>query len=212
MLALPLAAVSLLFTSTLQAQNLTRYQAEPAGSKVKIDGTSTVHEWTVESSIIGGYLELDPAMVADPQKAAPGKVKANVMVSIPARQLKSGTKAMDNVMHDALKAQQFPRIQYRLTELVLKETPKAANDPLRFDSKGELTVSGVTNKISMPVTMERVEPAKLKTSGSTSVKMTSFGIKPPAPKVALGLISTGDDVKISFEWLTALSEKTAEAK
>jgi len=44
---------------------------------------------------------------------------------------------MDNVMHDALKAQQFPRIQYRLTELVLKETPKAANDPLRFDSKGE---------------------------------------------------------------------------
>jgi polyisoprenoid-binding protein YceI len=212
MLALPLAAVSLLFTSTLQAQNLTRYQAEPAGSKVKIDGTSTVHEWTVESSIIGGYLELDPAMVADPQKAAPGKVKANVTVSIPARQLKSGTKAMDNVMHDALKAQQFPRIQYHLTELVLKETPKAANDPLRFDSKGELTVSGVTNKISMPVTMERVEPAKLKTSGSTSVKMTSFGIKPPAPKVALGLISTGDDVKISFEWLTALSEKTAEAK
>src|SRR6266850_440362 len=161
-LALRLALVALLFTSILQAQNLTRYQAEPAGSKVKIDGNSTVHEWSVESLIIGGYLELDPALVADPQKAAPGKVKANVMVSIPARQLKSGTKAMDNVMHDALKAQQFPRIQYRLTELVLKETPKAANDPLRFDSKGELTVSGVTTKISMPVTMVRVEPAKMK--------------------------------------------------
>jgi len=57
----------------LQAQNLTRYQAEPAGSKVKIDGNSTVHEWSVESLIIGGYLELDPALVADPQKSRAGQ-------------------------------------------------------------------------------------------------------------------------------------------
>jgi len=207
-----LATVALLFTFTLHAQNLTRYNAQPSGSKVRLDGTSTVHEWTVESSIVGGYLELDSAILTDPQKAVPGKVKANVMASIPARQLKSSSKAMDNVMHDALKAQQFPRIQYRLTELVLKETPKSANGPLVFDSKGELTVSGVTNAISMPVTMERVEQTKMKTSGTTSVKMTAFGIKPPSPKISLGLISTGDDVKISFEWLTSMPEKTAEAK
>jgi len=57
----------------------------------------------------------------------------------------------------------------------------------------------VTNKISMPVTMVGGwSRPKMKTSGSTSVKMTSFGIKPPAPKVALGLISTDDDVKISL--------------
>ena len=39
-----------------------------------------------------------------------------------------------------------------------------------------------------------------------NVKMTSFGIQPPAPKIALGLISTGDDVKIAFEWNTGAAE------
>jgi hypothetical protein len=37
--------------------------------------------------------------------------------------------------------------------------------------------------------------------------MTSFGIKPPAPKLALGLIHTDDDVKVTFEWLTSPTEK-----
>jgi polyisoprenoid-binding protein YceI len=75
-----------------------------------------------------------------------------------------------------------------------------------FDSKGELAVAGVTNKVAFPVTMTRVDKNKMKTTGATSVKMTSFGIQPPAPKVALGLISTGDDVKITFEWNTGAGE------
>jgi hypothetical protein len=32
--------------------------------------------------------------------------------------------------------------------------------------------------------------------------MTDFKIEPPAPAIGLGLIKTGDDVKLSFEWLT----------
>jgi hypothetical protein len=44
--------------------------------------------------------------------------------------------------------------------------------------------------------------------------MTEFGIKPPAPAIGLGLIKTGDDVKITFEWMTARKEekKTASAQ
>jgi len=61
--------------------------------------------------------------------------------------------------------------------------------------------------------MEKIENGKkLKTSGDVTLKMTSFKIDPPAPKIALGLISTGDDIKIHFEWLTAMPEKTADAK
>jgi hypothetical protein len=33
--------------------------------------------------------------------------------------------------------------------------------------------------------------------------MTDFGIEPPAPKIALGAITTGDDIKFSFEWVVA---------
>src|ERR1043166_4569230 len=72
---------------------------------------------------------------------------------------------------------------------------------------GELAVSGKTNQIKMPVRMEKIDKANVKTSGNTTLKMTSFGIKPPAPKLALGLIHTDDDVKITFEWLTGAAEK-----
>jgi hypothetical protein len=194
-----------------QAQDLVHYDAQP-GSKIKIDGTSTVHDWTVEGAIIGGFLELDKNFADGTPK--PGKVNAKVQATIPSRSLhnKNNYKGMDERMHDALKTKEFPKIEYRLTELTLKEAPKSADAPLRFESKGQLTVSGVSNPISMPITMEKTDKGKLKTSGDVTLKMTSFKIDPPAPKVALGLISTGDEIKIHFEWLTAMPEKTADAK
>ena len=88
--------------------------------------------------------------------------------------------------------------------MVLKEAPKSPDAPFLFDTKGDLVVAGVTNKVQMPVTMVRVGADKLKFTGAASTKMTSFGIAPPTK---LGLFSTGDDVKITFEWLTAKKEQ-----
>jgi polyisoprenoid-binding protein YceI len=178
-----------------------RYDAASTGSKVKLDGTSTAHDWTVEGTLIGGYVEFDPAFdLANPK---PGKVGCKTSVIIPVRQLKSGKVPMDNVMYDAMKQREFPRIEYRVSEATLKEAPKSATDPLVLETVGDLAMSGKTNKVSIPVTLQRLEGNQLKISGSTTLKMTSFGIEPPAPKIAGGLITTGDDVKLSFEWLTA---------
>jgi polyisoprenoid-binding protein YceI len=125
--------------------------------------------------------------------------------------LKSGTSLMDDVMHDAMKIKDFKKIEYTLKEM----KPKAhkAGEPLQFDTKGDLTVSGVKKEIDMVVTLEPVEGNKLKASGSKSLKMTDFGIKPPAPTLGLGLIKTADTVKVSFEWITARrSDKTASIR
>lgn len=103
---------------------------------------------------------------------------------------------------------QYPNIEYHLLDL----TPKANTESgkaLQFDAKGALTVSGVTRTNVMPVTIARTGKTQIKIAGSTKLKMTDFGIKPPAPTLALGLIKTGDDVKISIEWLTA--QKAARA-
>lgn len=201
------AALLLAFSvQTRAADAWVRYGAAQAGSKVKIDGTSTVHDWTVEGSLIGGYVEFDPAF--DPANPKPGKVGCRTSVIIPVRQLKSskGGAPMDNVMYDAMKQRQFPRIEYSVTEMTLKEAPKSAGDPVAFDTVGDLAVAGMTNKVNMPVTMHRLEGNQLKFSGAVTIKMTSFGIQPPAPKIAGGLISTGDEVKLSFEWVTAKKE------
>ena len=56
------AAALLLATGVLYAaENTVRYEAQPNASKMRIDGTSTVHDWNAESTIIGGSYEADPA-------------------------------------------------------------------------------------------------------------------------------------------------------
>ena len=67
-----------------------RYEAEPGGSKMKIDGTSTLHDWTVECGVIAGFMELDATFPDG--SATPIAVTPRVEVSIPVRQLKSGKK------------------------------------------------------------------------------------------------------------------------
>lgn len=200
----PLAAALALtlLAGALQAQSMTAYWPRP-GSKVKIDGDSTIHKWTVEGSIIGGKMELDSKLqiTANPAAFPVGKVNAKVDASIPVTSLKSGKDLMDNIMYDAMKQTNFARILYSLKELTLKEAPKAGS-PLEFDSVGDLTVSGVKKTINMPVKMEPMEGDKVKVTGSVKVKMTDFGIQPPSPKISGGLIKTDDDVTVSIEWVT----------
>jgi len=203
-----LAATLALANPTRAADAAVRYDAVQSGSKMKIDGTSTVHDWTVEGQLIGGHVEFGADVDIDNLK--PGKLNATAQVVIPVRQLKSGKSSMDNVMYDAMKQKDHPRIEYRLKEMSVKEAPKSPADAVLLDTTGELMVSGVTNKVSMPVSMYRVEKGKLKFTGVTTVKMTSFGIQPPAPKIALGLISTGDDVKLTFEWMTTKKDDAAK--
>ncbi len=202
----------LLLAAPLLAEAWLHFDARP-GSKVKIEGASTIHDWTVEGQIISGFLEIEPGFQTDATlKSVPslttGKANPIVKVSIPVRSLKSGKTLMDQIMQDAMKEKEFRKIEYTLTEMKLKEAPPAAGGPYKFDTKGDLAVSGVTNKISMEVSMERVDKDRVKFIGSIPLKMTDFGIKPPAPSVGLGLIKTGDEVKVSFEWLTALRTET----
>ncbi|MDW8311068.1 MAG: YceI family protein, partial [Verrucomicrobiales bacterium] len=178
-----------------------RYDAQPTGSKAKIEGTSTIHDWTMESSVIGGFMEVDanfPASaLTDPNAARP-----KVEVFLPVRAFKSYAKKMDEVMQEHMEEPKFKRIEYKLIELKPKSAP-GTTGPLQFEAVGLLTVHGVTRTNTMPVTIEKLD-GKIKVTGKTPLKMTDFGVKPPAPTI-LGMspIKTGDDITVSFEWLTA---------
>ena len=198
------AAVFLTASALYAAESMSRYMATPE-SKLRIEGTSTMHDWIVEGSIIGGFLEADPKFASDPSVVS--TVKPKVEVTIPVRSIKSDKPSMDNVMHEALKRKEFPQIKYRLQDMTLKGPPSTPNGPYLFDTKGELTVSGVTRTNDMVVAMEKLDGNKLKFSGTNSLKMTDFGIKPPSPALLGLFIKTGDDVKVSFEWVTAQSSE-----
>jgi len=86
---------------------------------------------------------------------------------------------------------------------MLKEPAKSKDAPYVFEAKGDLAVAGVTKNITMPLNVTPLGEKKIKITGTTTVKMSDFKIEPPAPKLALGMIKTGDDVKLIFEWMVA---------
>ena len=215
------SSITLLALAGLSAQgadSMSRFTAR-SGSKMRIDGTANmIHEhWQVESPIIGGYLEVGPGFPMEAgQPGTPGKIEAQAQAFVLVSSLKSVeadgkpySDAMDSVMYEHMKADTFKRIDFRLTELTLKESAKDKDSPYVFDAKGDLAVAGVTNSISLPVSIVFLPENKMKATGSVSVKMTSFKIDPPSPKVALGMLKTGDDVKLSFEWLLGPARKPA---
>ncbi len=178
-----------------------RYEGQP-GSTIQIDGYSTNRAGTVAGQIISGFMEYDASAINDLSKVAKAnpKVEVTVPVSSLKPQITGGKAKMQGAIAQALKNDkgQNPNIKYRLLEMTLKEPPKSPTGPAQFDTKGELTVCGVTRTNSMVVTMEMVGPTN-KVTGSVAMKMTDYGVKPP---VLLGLLSTADDIKVSFEWLT----------
>jgi hypothetical protein len=212
-------AVLLLVCLSLQAADqMTKYYAR-SGSKMRMEGTSNIHDWQVEGSLIGGYLEVGANFPSEPgQPATPGKVEAHAEPFIMVRSLKSIEKdgkpysdRMDEVMYEHLKAQENPKINFHLSELTLKEAAKSKDAPYVFDAKGELVVGGLTNQVTMPVNILPLGDKKLKVSGTTTVKMSDYKIDPPAPKIALGMIKTGDEVKIIFDWMVAQRPTAAAA-
>jgi hypothetical protein len=196
--------------STHGADAMTKYYAK-SGSKMRMEGTSNIHDWQVEGTLIGGFFEVGANFPSEPgQAATPGPIDAHAEPFIMVRSLKSIEKdgkpysdKMDEVMYEHLKAQESPKIAFHLTDLTLKESAKSKETPYVCEAKGQLAVAGVTNAITMPVNILPLGDKKLKISGSVTIKMTDFKVEPPAPKIAMGMIKTGDEVKLIFDWMVA---------
>lgn len=204
-------------TSALALHAQERYQAQPANNHVRIEGTSTAHDWEMAGTMIGGFVEFDPSVqfdTAQPTVAGlkDNKLEVKSLVIVPVRSVKSDAKAMPQVMEglmqETLKEPQFKKIECRISELTFKG-PHTAGKPFDFDASGEMAIAGVTNKVTFPVTIDVPEKDHLKISGTAPVKMTAYGMKPPAPSFGLGLMRCGDDVKVIFDWNLAKAPSTA---
>ncbi|MEI7728179.1 MAG: YceI family protein [Verrucomicrobiota bacterium] len=195
--------MSLALVSALTASAQVRdFKSKPGeDTKARVEGTSNIHDWWVEGKLISGLLKLDDAALAKV-----GKVAGEAKVIIPINTLHSSSGAkMDDVMYEHMEVEkqpEFRKIMYLLEELTVKK-PATATTAAECDSKGSLVIHGVTNKIDMPITIQKVEEDNLKISGTVSLKITQFGIKPPSPALAMGLIKTGDDIKVIVNWRVA---------
>jgi polyisoprenoid-binding protein YceI len=202
-------ALLLAVPAGLRAQNATaHFISQTTNTTVAIQGTSTIHDWEMKGQLIGGFVDFPAGISFDlGQTTLPGlkdgNLPASVTARIPTKSVHSEAEikadVMDNLMRDAMRETNFHVIEYHLAELKLRQ-PHAAGQPFVFDSKGELAIGGVTNKVAFPVSIVPLDKNKIVISGTNGLKMTDYKIEPPAPNIGLGLMKCGDAVKIIFNW------------
>jgi hypothetical protein len=197
--------------STL-AGALVRYAATAAPgltNLVRIEGTSTVHDWQVEGRMIGGSAEFPPGFPPPPgTEPSTGPIDAKATAFIPVRSLKSYEKdgrpysdAMDEIMYGKLLAETNKRIIFTLISLAHKPQAGNTNAVYQYEAIGNLAVAGVTNSVTMPVMITSGPGGKVQVTGWVKAKMTDFKITPPSPSLPGGIsIKTGDDVTLRFNW------------
>jgi YceI-like domain. len=215
-LSLGILALSLAAFAPASSHGATTRLDARSGSKMRLEGTSTIHDWQVESPLILGYIEVGPNFPLEPgQTVTPGKVEAKGEAIIVVQSLRSLEKdgkpydaKMDDKMYHMMSYTNYPKIVFRINELVLKDAPKSKGEPYLYDSKGELAIAGATNTISMPVKVEPLDGGRVKISGSISLKMSDYKIEPANILVA----KTGDDVKVIFVWVLGQKKPPAATK
>ena len=197
------AGAIIAFTTQTRAETVTYFAK--TGSLLKISGTSSVHDWEVKTLLIGGRMVWDSSFPLDPSKAELPKLTTTPKVSVivPVRNIESGKQRMNEVMHGAMNAQKHKFARYNLKEIKVVDKKRKAGDPIVFNTKGTLNINGKSAPVSMQISIAKREGDKLKVSRKTKLRMSQFGITPPAPKIALGLITTGDEVSVEFEWFVA---------
>lgn len=161
------------------------YKTDAASSSMTILGTSTMHDWEMEAKNMKGAMDVD--LYSD-------KLEINSLsLSVPVESLKSGKSAMDKNAYEALKYKKHDDITYELTQVV--KSNKISDSQYKLTTKGKLTIAGETKTMTIPIT-GIVKGNSLALKGSTSFKMSQFGVEPPS--FMFGSVTTGDEITINF--------------
>lgn len=153
-----------------------------------VSGTSTIRGWTCS---VRGAMAVTPG-TGSAQPAAPGfgnGVQA-ATVPVPVREFKCPNEEMTQHLLEAMKADKFAEIVYRLEQYEVKGGQTQAT--------GTLTITGVTQPISLPVAV-KASDKEVQIEGNTRLDMTKFGVDPPV--VMLGLLKVGPQIRIEFKGL-----------
>ncbi len=157
-----------------------------AGSQFKIAGTSNLHDWESVASIAEGKGTFTLNQ---------GKLTgiSQLEVRVPVKAIQSGKAQMDKLTYDALKADKYPTLTYKLSEV---QSLVAQSGGWQITALGQLTLAGQTRTVTLKVQASAGQNGALVFTGSIPVHLPNYGIAPPT--ALLGALTTGEDVKVSF--------------
>jgi len=153
-----------------------------AGSHIVVKGTSNLHDWSMTATNLTceGTFTLKDDQLQD--------ITA-LTFTLPVQSLKSKEDLMNTRAYKALKAEQFNKVTFKLSDATVLPQQKV------IKANGNLSIAGVTKQVSLQ-TNYTVNGNELNCKGTKVIKMSDFNIK--APSFMMGALKTGDEVSIEI--------------
>ena len=157
----------------------------PASSTMTIQGTSSLHDWEekVDKFDVNLSLRLKDKDITSIDKA-------NFICKTAS--ISSESSMMTNKTLEALKADKFPDITFKLVSV---DKLTSQGGIFSGTASGDISLAGVTKRITISFTGSNVNN-RITLKGSKTVSLKEYNIKPPT--AMLGTLKTGDQVTISF--------------
>lgn len=163
--------ICMLFLTTTYAQT---YKIDTSNSKIIVEGTSNLRDWSAQVGDFSGTMEVDDA--GNPTK---------VMLTMKVLSMDGGRGAdMNAKIYKALKSDDYPQITFQSTSI----------DAGSMVATGTLSMAGQTREVSVAGELD-LGSAKLTTT--KDLKLSDFEIEPPS--ALFGQIKCKDEIKVMFD-------------
>jgi polyisoprenoid-binding protein YceI len=179
-----LLGLGALASSAADAAFETRWAS--AEFRATVAGTSTLHDWSVEST----------AAVGEIDTTNPAAIRGSLRLA--ADSLANESNGLNSRMYAALKTDKYPQIRFEATAVERPTGPVVPGVPQTWSIHGRLILSGTTRELTLPARATFRPEGTLLLETETPLKMTDFGIKPPT---FMGMVRTGDAVTVKIRWL-----------
>ena len=148
---------------------MARYLIVPERSRVWIDARSNVHPIHSTTDGLEGHLEVNVG--SDGRLAPDGP--ATGRLSLRVARLSSGSGFEDREMQRRIDARRFPLIEGMLDRI------DSADGDGSYDVSGDVSFRGVARRMRDQMTIEVVDEATIRLSGSSRFDIRDFGMQPP---------------------------------
>ncbi|MDB4950348.1 MAG: hypothetical protein JWM27_2997 [Gemmatimonadetes bacterium] len=177
---------ALLAVPVLAAAAMTPLSLQP-GSRVWVEGTSTVRSWHCESTRAEGGAGVSTTDVAKLSGAA----HAQVTVATATLDCRNGT--MNGHMRKALKASTVPTLGFHATSVQVTPAGAAAGTA---EMQGTLSIAGQERPVTITGTVAG-ESGQLRVRGTKRIDMREWGVRPPS--LMMGTMRVNPNVTVGFD-------------
>ncbi|MDA3843943.1 MAG: YceI family protein [Candidatus Kapabacteria bacterium] len=194
--------------SSLQALKLGKYYIE-SNSRLWIEGTSTLNDYSCTSLRIDGQAVVDsvPGFTKiENWKDTTTKFFVEAYFKVKTKMLDCGHSIMNDDMYDALKAEKYAEISFKLENASILNVDDR-NKKTKVKVKGLLSVAGKSKMTSLIVIIsESIRDSRYRVQCTADINMKDFDIEPPS--ALFGLIVADEKLKLNLDLYISNSQYT----